>query len=198
MTAATLPGLTRPAPMAVRAPLIAFSYSAMKLGDQGKPLSGTPEIHGGENSNAAAPQRRPTPARTSAASLLGFFGAEFIERPRIVRLDRLGLAEIELGAIWQGEAAQRRSSLLGLLGNLADAWSARLARDLGGRAQGIGRANADGLRLARGLYGRGVEAERRPSVGDPAGARLPVEQQPVRFGLRGKVLGSAAGRVRDG
>src|SRR5262249_20527134 len=41
MTAATLPGLTRPAPMAVRGPLIAFSYSAMKLADQGKPLSGT-------------------------------------------------------------------------------------------------------------------------------------------------------------
>jgi hypothetical protein len=41
MTAATDPGLMRPAPMAVRAPLIAFSYSAMKLGDHGKPDSRT-------------------------------------------------------------------------------------------------------------------------------------------------------------
>src|SRR5262249_50179311 len=69
---------------------------------------------------------------------------------------------------------------------------------LGRREQAIGRASADGLRLARGLYGRGVEAERRPSVGDRAGALLPVEQQPVHLGHRGKVLASAAGRVREG
>src|SRR5262249_41301026 len=37
--------------------------------------------------------------------------------------------------------------------------AAELACRLGLRAQAIGRANADGLRLARGLYERGVEAE---------------------------------------
>ena len=36
-TAATLPGLMRPVPMAVRGPLIAASYAAMKLGDHGRP-----------------------------------------------------------------------------------------------------------------------------------------------------------------
>src|SRR5262249_3239043 len=46
--------------------------------------------------------------------------------------------------------------------------------------------------------GCAIEAKRRPRVGGRAGAVLPLEQQPVRFGLRGKVLGSAAGRVRDG
>src|SRR5262249_56742522 len=91
----------------------------------------------GENSNAAAPQRRPTPARTSAISLLGFLRAEFIERPRIFRRGRLGLAEIELGAIWQGDAGQRLASFLGLLDHLADALSARLAPGLGRGGQTI-------------------------------------------------------------
>jgi hypothetical protein len=37
--------------------------------------------------------------------------------------------------------------------------AAELGRRLGLRAQSIGRASADGPRLARGLYGRGVDAE---------------------------------------
>ena len=40
-TAVTLPGLMRPAPMAVRGPLTAFSYSAMNDGDQGRPRKRT-------------------------------------------------------------------------------------------------------------------------------------------------------------
>ena len=40
-TAATLPGLMRPAPMAVRGPVSAASYAAMKDGDHGTPGSCT-------------------------------------------------------------------------------------------------------------------------------------------------------------
>src|SRR6516165_4280309 len=46
MTAATLPGLTRPAPIAVRAPLIAFSYSAMKTRRPGQAVERHARISG--------------------------------------------------------------------------------------------------------------------------------------------------------
>src|SRR5262249_57789987 len=55
MTAATLPGLTRPAPMAVRAPFIAFSYSAMKLGEPRQAL----ERHARESGAAEIAVRPP-------------------------------------------------------------------------------------------------------------------------------------------
>src|SRR5262245_53175121 len=51
------------------------------------------ESRGGANSNTLGRRdHRPTPAHTSAVSLFGFFRAEFVERPRIFRLDGLGLA----------------------------------------------------------------------------------------------------------
>src|SRR5262249_36007317 len=78
-------------------------------------------------------------------------------------------------------------------------WLLDGAAELGGGlrfgAQAIGRASA--RRIAR-LYGRGVEAERRPSVGDRAGARLTVGQRPDPLTARGKVLAPAAGRIREG
>src|SRR5262249_36274033 len=52
-----------------------------------------------------------------------------------------------------------------------------------------------------GLGHQAIEAERRPSPGDPAGALLlppALEQFPVPLGHRGKVLASAAGRMRKG
>src|SRR5262249_61677121 len=121
----------------------------------------------GENSNAAAPQRRPTPARTSAISLLGFLRAEFIERPRIFRRGRLGLAEIELGAIWQGDAGQRLASFLGLLDHLADALSARLARGLGGRGPALRRGGPGGG--AAGGFRGGARGGGAPSGRGPVG-----------------------------
>src|SRR5262249_12429091 len=125
-----------------------------------------------------------------------------ISEPRIFQRAGLVLAKAQRHAVRRGDAGYRFTRLLGLRDHLADAWSARLAplaRGFGRRVQAIGRANADGPRLARGLYGRGVEAERRPSVSDRAGARLPaVEQQPIHLGHCGKVLASAAGRVREG
>src|SRR5215471_13246139 len=98
------------------------------------------ESHGGGNSDALGRRDRPTPARTSAISLFVFLRAEFIERPRIFRLDRLGPAEIKLGAIGHGNAGQRLAGLVSLFDHLADAWPSRLA-------------------LAARLCGRGVEAE---------------------------------------
>src|SRR5262245_44240820 len=77
------------------------------------------ESRGGANSNTLGHRdHRPTPAHISAVSLFGFFRAEFVERPRIFRLDGLGLAgydddgavELDLVAGDRNRGFSRRSS----------------------------------------------------------------------------------------
>src|SRR5262249_57079830 len=78
---------------------------------------------------------RTTHARISAASLFGFLGQ--VSEPRIVGLGGK-LAEIELGAIGQGNAGHRLAGrLLGLRDHLADAWFARHTSAMAG-AEEIG------------------------------------------------------------
>src|SRR6516164_3976676 len=131
MTAATLPGLTRPAPIAVRAPLIAFSYSAMKTRRPGQALeSARADIRGGGSSSMGGQSfyRPRVHARTSAFSfsLFGFLRAKFIERPRIVRVRRLGLVEMDGVAVRRGDAGHGLAGLLSALDERGDTRIARL------------------------------------------------------------------------
>src|SRR6516165_5905431 len=85
------------------------------------------ESHGGGDSNTLGRRdHRPTLARTSAISLLGFLGAEFVERPRIFHLGGLGLAEIEFRAVRRCDGGHSLAG--GLLGLLDQRANTRLAR----------------------------------------------------------------------
>src|SRR5215467_13143521 len=73
---------------------------------------------------------RGTPARTSAASLLGFLRAQFIERPRILRLDGLGCAgdDDDRAVGLDLVAGDRDRGLARLLGHALKRGLARLGR----------------------------------------------------------------------